>query len=91
MYTKTLSLLQGFPKDATYRHQTEEVVQQRLQIVQAEKNIVNIERKIGCGQIEELIDQVRVCGQIKEHIDQGVIICKGSKCTYVYRQTENCH
>ena len=58
LYTKTLSLLQGFPKEAVYRQQTEQVVQQRLQIVQAESNITAIEKKIGCGQVEELIDQV---------------------------------
>jgi NADH dehydrogenase (ubiquinone) 1 alpha subcomplex subunit 5 len=58
LYSKTLSLLQGFPKEAVYRQQTEQVVQQRLQIVQAEDNIAAIEKKIGCGQVEELIDQV---------------------------------
>lgn len=58
LYSKTLSLLQGFPKEASYRHQTEQVVQQRMQIVQAESDIAVIEKKIGCGQVEELIDQV---------------------------------
>lgn len=58
LYSKTLSLLQGFPKEAVYRQQTEQVVQQRLQIVQAESNVTTIEKKIGCGQVEELIDQV---------------------------------
>ena len=46
------------PKEAAYRRQTEQIVQQRLQIVQAESNIPAIENKIGCGQVEELIDQV---------------------------------
>ena len=58
LYSKTLSLLQGFPKEAVYRQQTEQVVQQRLQIVQAESDPSRIEKKIGCGQVEELIDQV---------------------------------
>lgn len=58
LYSKTLSVLQGFPKDAAYRNQTEQVIQQRLQIVQAEDDIQVIEKKIGCGQVEELIDQV---------------------------------
>ena len=58
LYSKTLSILQGFPKEATYRHQAEQVVQQRLQLVQAEKDLSVIENKIGCGQVEELIDQV---------------------------------
>ena len=58
LYSKTLSLLQGFPKEAVYRHQTEQIVQQKLQIVQAETDLTAIEKKIGCGQVEELIDQV---------------------------------
>ena len=58
LYSKTLSLLQGFPKDAVYRQQVEQVTQQRLQIVQAESDLVSIEKKIGCGQVEELVDQV---------------------------------
>lgn len=61
LYTKTLSVLQRMPKEAAYRTQTEQIVQQRLQIVQAESNIPAIENKIGCGQVEELIDQVCVC------------------------------
>ena len=62
LYTQTLSALQRLPKDAAYRHHTEQVVQQRLQVVQAETSIPIIEEKIGCGQVEELIDQVRGCG-----------------------------
>lgn len=63
LYTQTLSALQRLPKDAAYRHHTEQVVQQRLQVVQAETSIPIIEEKIGCGQVEELIDQVRKgCG-----------------------------
>ena len=50
------------PREAAYRRQTEQIVQQRLQIVQAESNIPAIEGKIGCGQVEELIDQV--CGSV---------------------------
>ena len=58
-----MSALQRLPKDAAYRHHTEQVVQQRLQVVQAETSIPIIEEKIGCGQVEELIDQVRKgCG-----------------------------
>ena len=60
LYTKTLSILQQMPREAAYRRQTEQIVQQRLQIVQAESNIPSIESKIGCGQVEELIDQVGV-------------------------------
>ena len=50
LYAKTLSVVQSFPRDSSYRHQTEAVVQQRLAIVQADSNPESIERKIGCGQ-----------------------------------------
>ena len=33
-------------------------MRQRLQIVQGETSVPVIEQKVGCGQIEELIDQV---------------------------------
>lgn len=69
LYSKTLSLLQGFPREAVYRHQTEQVVQQKMQIVQAETDLTVIEKKIGCGQVEELIDQVWIVG------DMGVGHC----------------
>ncbi len=61
LYAKTLSLVQSFPRDSGYRRQSETVVQQRLAIVQADSSPESIEKKIGCGQMEELIDQVCVC------------------------------
>ncbi|XP_064399157.1 NADH dehydrogenase [ubiquinone] 1 alpha subcomplex subunit 5-like [Halichondria panicea] len=57
LYAKTLSLVQSFPRDSGYRRQSETVVQQRLAIVQADSSPESIEKKIGCGQMEELIDQ----------------------------------
>ena len=41
LYTKTLSALQKLPKEAAYRRNTEQIVQQRLQIVQSVKSLVN--------------------------------------------------
>ena len=35
LYNKTLSALQCIPKEAAYRRYTEQIVQQRMQIVQA--------------------------------------------------------
>ena len=73
IYTKTLTALQKIPKDAAYRRNTEQIIHQRLQIVQAvgyiifcynyaiffdqETSVPVIEERIGCGQIEELVDQ----------------------------------
>ena len=62
LYGKTLSALSRLPKEAAYRRYTEQVVLQRLQVVQGETDVVAVEEKIGCGQVEELIDQV---GQLK--------------------------
>lgn len=58
LYARTLTLLQGLPRDSAYHRNAQQVVQQRLQIVQAETCLETIEEKIGCGQVEELIDQV---------------------------------
>lgn len=83
LYTKTLSVLQGMPREAAYRRQTEQVVQQRLQIVQAETSIPAIENKIGCGQVEELIDQVRheeYSGNVSDDLYLSLIISNPSHC-----------
>jgi NADH dehydrogenase (ubiquinone) 1 alpha subcomplex subunit 5 len=62
--------LQNLPKEAAYRRYTEQVVQQRMKIVQAEENIPSIESKIGCGQVEELIEQaekeLQLVGKMEE-------------------------
>ncbi|XP_065901066.1 NADH dehydrogenase [ubiquinone] 1 alpha subcomplex subunit 5-like [Dysidea avara] len=57
LYAKTISALSRLPEEATYRKNTERIVQQRLNIVQEEVNVEKIEQKIGCGQVEQLIDQ----------------------------------
>ncbi|CAD5124570.1 DgyrCDS12844 [Dimorphilus gyrociliatus] len=45
------------PDDATYRTSTEEIVKERLGVVNSNKNVSDIEKKINCGQAEELILQ----------------------------------
>ncbi|XP_028668442.1 NADH dehydrogenase [ubiquinone] 1 alpha subcomplex subunit 5 [Erpetoichthys calabaricus] len=57
LYTKILASLQVIPKDAAYRKYTEQIVNNRLDMVKSEPNIENLERKINCGQIEEVIQQ----------------------------------
>ena len=77
LYTKTLSVLQRMPREAAYRRQIEQIVQQRLQVVQAEASVPAIENKIGCGQVEELIDQVRrllLC-MIYDNLDLPPLCC----------------
>ncbi|MCL4136749.1 UNVERIFIED_CONTAM: hypothetical protein GTU68_041494 [Idotea baltica] len=45
------------PADAAYRKYTEEIISTRHNILKTESNIVQVEQKIGAGQIEELIVQ----------------------------------
>ncbi|ODM97226.1 NADH dehydrogenase [ubiquinone] 1 alpha subcomplex subunit 5 [Orchesella cincta] len=57
LYGKTLRALQKIPSDAAYRKYTEQIVHQRAALVKSETNIEELEKKIGCGQIEEVIVQ----------------------------------
>ncbi|CAL8093234.1 unnamed protein product [Orchesella dallaii] len=57
LYSKTLRALQKMPSDAAYRKYTEQIIHQRAAIVKAESNIQELEKKIGCGIIEEVIVQ----------------------------------
>jgi len=57
LYSKTLRALAKMPPDAAYRKHTEQIIHQRAALVKAELNIEQLETKIGCGQIEEVIVQ----------------------------------
>lgn len=57
LYTKLLASLQQMPKDAAYRQTTEQIVNDRLNIVQTENDVQKVEQKINAGQIEEVILQ----------------------------------
>lgn len=48
LYAKTVAVLQRLPKEAAYRRHTEQIVQQRLQIVQSvgERTPVRVLRAI---------------------------------------------
>jgi len=58
LYNSLLTQLESLPREAAYRQKTEQIVQQRLQVVKAETDVSLLEQKIGCGQAEELIEQV---------------------------------
>ncbi|CAB4029092.1 NADH dehydrogenase [ubiquinone] 1 alpha subcomplex subunit 5 [Paramuricea clavata] len=45
------------PSTAVYRTSTENLTKQRMKLVEMEANIEELEKKIGCGQIEEVIEQ----------------------------------
>ncbi|XP_002157738.1 NADH dehydrogenase [ubiquinone] 1 alpha subcomplex subunit 5 [Hydra vulgaris] len=59
LYSQTLSILGSMPASSVYRLQTEEITRKRLETVQNEENVILIEEKINCGQIEEVIIQAK--------------------------------
>lgn len=62
--------LTKLPSTSVYRQATESFTKQRLKIVEGTKEIVEIENKINCGQIEELIvqaeDELKLVGKMEE-------------------------
>uniref|UniRef100_A0A8C3BQU6 NADH dehydrogenase [ubiquinone] 1 alpha subcomplex subunit 5 n=1 Tax=Cairina moschata TaxID=8855 RepID=A0A8C3BQU6_CAIMO len=57
LYAKILGVLQNIPKDAAYRKYTEQIVNQRLNLVQTETDVQKLQDKLNSGQIEEVIVQ----------------------------------
>ncbi|XP_040029210.1 NADH dehydrogenase [ubiquinone] 1 alpha subcomplex subunit 5 [Gasterosteus aculeatus] len=57
LYSKILASLQTMPQDAAYRKYTEQLVSERFNHVKMEADVEKLEKKINCGQIEEVIFQ----------------------------------
>ncbi|RWS02596.1 hypothetical protein B4U79_08707 [Dinothrombium tinctorium] len=57
LYLKIKNSLSQMPPDAAYRKYTEKIIDERLKVVQNEPDVEKIEKKIDCGQVEELIIQ----------------------------------
>jgi len=57
LYAKILRSLQKIPEDAAYRRYTEQVVKDRALAVSEESDVAALEKRVGCGQVEELIVQ----------------------------------
>ncbi|XP_008568996.1 PREDICTED: NADH dehydrogenase [ubiquinone] 1 alpha subcomplex subunit 5 [Galeopterus variegatus] len=57
LYTKILGILEQIPKNAAYRKYTEQIINERLGIVEAEPNVKKLEDQLQYGQIEEVILQ----------------------------------
>lgn len=57
LYTKILASLQTMPQDAAYRKYTEQLVNERFSHVKTEPDVEKLEKKMNCGQIEEVIFQ----------------------------------
>ncbi|XP_062860146.1 NADH dehydrogenase [ubiquinone] 1 alpha subcomplex subunit 5 [Trichomycterus rosablanca] len=60
LYTKILGSLQTIPQDAAYRMYTEQLVTERFNLVKMEPDVEKLEKKINCGQIEEVIAQAEL-------------------------------
>ncbi|XP_014211718.1 NADH dehydrogenase [ubiquinone] 1 alpha subcomplex subunit 5 [Copidosoma floridanum] len=57
LYEKIIFALQKLPSDYFYRQYTEKIINDRAKVVNEVEVIHDIEKKIDCGQIEELILQ----------------------------------
>ncbi|XP_050310562.1 NADH dehydrogenase [ubiquinone] 1 alpha subcomplex subunit 5 [Anthonomus grandis grandis] len=57
LYGKILRTLQKMPESAAYRRHTEAVIQERTEILRATPCVEEAEKKINCGQLEEVIVQ----------------------------------
>ena len=57
LYSKCLRTLAKMPSDYPYRKHTEQIVMERADLVKKTHDIAELEAKIDCGQIEEVIIQ----------------------------------
>ncbi|KAI8771591.1 NADH dehydrogenase [ubiquinone] 1 alpha subcomplex subunit 5 [Biomphalaria glabrata] len=57
LYSRILAYINKMPSDAGYRKHTEQITNQRLNLVNSETDVQKLEEKINCGQIEEVIKQ----------------------------------
>jgi NADH dehydrogenase (ubiquinone) 1 alpha subcomplex subunit 5 len=59
LYTRALNEIKAVPEDEGYRKAVESFTRHRLQICQEEEDWKRIEDRIGCGQVEELIEEAQ--------------------------------
>ncbi|KAF6162168.1 hypothetical protein GIB67_008297 [Kingdonia uniflora] len=57
LYGKTLKEIQAVPEDEGYRKAVESFTRHRLKVCEEEDDWENIEKRLGCGQVEELIEE----------------------------------
>ncbi|KAH7557705.1 hypothetical protein ACOSP7_027573 [Xanthoceras sorbifolium] len=57
LYNKTLKEIQAVPEDEGYRKAVESFTRQRLQVCREEEDWESIEKRLKCGQVEELIEE----------------------------------
>ena len=59
LYTQTLEALEAVPPSAEYRKTIEGLTKERLAVVEKTDDLLAIESAIGCGQVEQLIEQAK--------------------------------
>ncbi|GLT31234.1 hypothetical protein SLA2020_059840 [Shorea laevis] len=59
LYTKTLNEIKAVPEDEGYRKAVESFTKHRLKVCQEEEDWEVIEKRLGCGQVEELVEEAR--------------------------------
>lgn len=59
LYAKTLKEIEAVPEDEGYRKAVESFTRHRLKVCQEEEDWEMIEKRLGCGQVEELIEEAQ--------------------------------
>ncbi|KAJ6791616.1 putative NADH dehydrogenase [ubiquinone] 1 alpha subcomplex subunit 5, mitochondrial [Iris pallida] len=59
LYTRTLGEIKAVPEDEGYRKAVESFTSHRLKVCREEEDWEAIEKRIGCGQVEELIEEAQ--------------------------------
>lgn len=59
LYNKTLNEIKAVPEDEGYRKAVESFTNHRLQVCKEEGDWEQIEKRLGCGQVEELIEEAQ--------------------------------
>lgn len=70
LYTKTLEAVSDLPEKAAYRINVEKTTRYRLGVVSGTDDISEIEKTLGVGFVEEIIEQARDELELVPHMAQ---------------------
>ncbi|KMZ63111.1 NADH-ubiquinone oxidoreductase 13 kDa-B subunit [Zostera marina] len=59
LYTRTLKEIKAVPEDEGYRKAVESFTTHRMKVCKEEEDWEQIEKRLGCGQVEELIEEAQ--------------------------------
>lgn len=96
LYSKTLKEIQVVPEDEGYRKAVESFTRHRLKVCEEEEDWETIEKRLGCGQVEELIEEARdeltlvskMIGSL--HSSLFLSIFTPLQCHFIIAQFEKC-